>query len=106
MAWMSLLHHGLCFTHQLVVCTSTAVVLCIVSWRKATCWLQDGLEMEVDALLRRKYENAIRDISVVEREDLDLVRALRVLCCWAPERVYASCARVVCAVLRLLAATL
>ena len=30
--------------------------------------------MEVDALLRRKYENAIRDISIVEREDLDLVR--------------------------------
>ena len=35
--------------------------------------------MEVDALLRRKYENAIRDISIVEREDLDLVRALGVL---------------------------
>jgi hypothetical protein len=51
--------------------------------------------MEVDALLRRKYENAIRDISIVEREDLDLVRAHRVLCCWAPERAHASCARVV-----------
>jgi hypothetical protein len=42
---------------------------------------QDGLEMEVDALLRRKYENAIRDISIVEREDLDLVSALRVFQC-------------------------
>ncbi len=32
------------------------------------------MEQEVDALLRRKYETAIRDISIVEREDLDLVR--------------------------------
>lgn len=32
------------------------------------------MEQEVDALLRRKYETSIRDISIVEREDLDLVR--------------------------------
>ena len=36
---------------------------------------QDGLEMEVDALLRRKHESAIRDVSIVDREDLDLVRS-------------------------------
>lgn len=31
----------------------------------------------MDALLRRKYENAIREIAIVEREDLDLVRSSR-----------------------------
>jgi DNA polymerase epsilon subunit 1 len=55
-----------------------------------TSCLQDGLEMEVDALLRRKYENAIRDISIVEREDLDLVRALRVPSCQRPEPAHVS----------------
>lgn len=36
--------------------------------------LQDGQEHEVDALLRRKFENRFMDIEIVEREDLDLVR--------------------------------
>ena len=36
--------------------------------------VQNGQEHEVDAVLRRKFEGRIRDIEIVEREDLDLVR--------------------------------
>ena len=36
---------------------------------------QNGQEHEVDAVLRRKFEGRIRDIEIVEREDLDLVGA-------------------------------
>ena len=35
---------------------------------------QNGQEHEVDAVLRRKFEGRFRDIEIVEREDLDLVR--------------------------------
>ena len=35
---------------------------------------QDNMEREVDSYLRRKYETSIRDIEVVHKEDLDLVR--------------------------------
>lgn len=34
--------------------------------------VKDGLEMEVDSWLRRKLGNSLRDVEVVEREDLDL----------------------------------
>ncbi len=37
---------------------------------------QDDLEMEVESYLRRKFEGAIKEIDVVHREDLDLVRLL------------------------------
>ena len=33
---------------------------------------QGDMEREVDSYLRRKYENAFRDVEIVEREDLDL----------------------------------
>jgi len=36
--------------------------------------LQDDLEMEVDSWLRRKFEGVLREVEVVHREDLDLVR--------------------------------
>ncbi len=35
---------------------------------------QDNMEREVESYLRRKYETSIRDIEVVHKEDLDLVR--------------------------------
>lgn len=41
-----------------------------------SCCPQDGLEHEVDALLRRKFENRFKSIDIVNREDLDLVRPL------------------------------
>jgi hypothetical protein len=34
---------------------------------------QDDLEMEVDSYLRRKFEGALKDVEVVQKEDLDLV---------------------------------
>ena len=34
---------------------------------------QDDLEMEVDSWLRRKFEGALKEVEVVQREDLDLV---------------------------------
>lgn len=34
--------------------------------------VRDGLEMEVDAWLRRKYSSSLREVETVEREDLDL----------------------------------
>lgn len=34
--------------------------------------VKDDLEMEVDAWLRRKFARSLRDVEVVEREDLDL----------------------------------
>ena len=40
---------------------------------------QDNMEREVDSYLRRKYENSIRDIEVVHKEDLDLVRLISLL---------------------------
>jgi hypothetical protein len=36
--------------------------------------LQDGTERDVDSWLRRKFEGRLRDIEVVHKEDLDLVR--------------------------------
>lgn len=36
---------------------------------------QDDLEMEVDSWLRRKFEGSLKEVEVVHREDLDLVRA-------------------------------
>lgn len=35
--------------------------------------LQDKMEMDVDAYLRRLYESQIADIEIVDKEDLDLV---------------------------------
>jgi len=35
--------------------------------------LQEGSEREVDAWLRRKCEGRIKDITIVRKEDLDLV---------------------------------
>ncbi len=43
----------------------------------AVSLMQNGQEHEVDAVLRRKFEGRFRDIEIVEREDLDLVRAAR-----------------------------
>lgn len=34
---------------------------------------QDGTERDVDSWLRRKFEGRLRDIEVVQKEDLDLV---------------------------------
>lgn len=34
---------------------------------------QEGAERDVDSWLRRRFEGRLRDIEVVEREDLDLV---------------------------------
>ena len=39
---------------------------------------QDNMEREVDSYLRRKYETSIRDIEVVHKENLDLVRLISV----------------------------
>ncbi len=39
--------------------------------------VQDGQERDVDGWLRRKFEGRIKDVEVVEREDLDLVSAAR-----------------------------
>ena len=38
--------------------------------------MQDNMDREVDSYLRRKYESSIRDVEIVQREDLDLVRML------------------------------
>lgn len=35
--------------------------------------LQDEMEMDVEAYLRRRYEGQISDIEIVEKEDLDMV---------------------------------
>lgn len=35
--------------------------------------LQDKMELEVEAYLRRRYERQVADIEIVEKEDLDLV---------------------------------
>lgn len=35
--------------------------------------LQDKMEMDVEAYLRRRYESQIADIEIVDKEDLDLV---------------------------------
>lgn len=35
--------------------------------------LQDNMETDVEAYLRRRYENDIANIEIVEKEDLDLV---------------------------------
>lgn len=35
--------------------------------------LQDGMENDVEAYLRRWYENDIATVEIVEKEDLDLV---------------------------------
>lgn len=43
--------------------------------------MQEGVEMEVDSLLRRKYENNIKVIEVVHMEDLDLVSRQRCTAC-------------------------
>ncbi len=45
-----------------------------VSSLRCNCDVQNGQEHEVDAVLRRKFEGRFRDIEIVEREDLDLVR--------------------------------
>jgi hypothetical protein len=37
-------------------------------------WLQDDAERDVEVWLRRKFEGRIRQVEVVLREDLDLVR--------------------------------
>lgn len=77
---------GACTCMPLIWCSLAWFCLCFVDllYRGWPCskdltstalgMAQDGLEMEVDALLRRKYEGVIRDIEIVEREDLDLVR--------------------------------
>jgi hypothetical protein len=36
--------------------------------------VRPGSEADVDGLLRRRFEGSIRDIQIVEREDLDLAR--------------------------------
>ena len=36
--------------------------------------VRPGAERDVDAWLRRRFEARVRDVEVVEREDLDLVR--------------------------------
>jgi hypothetical protein len=38
--------------------------------------LQDKMELEVEAYLRRRYEGEISDVEIIEKEDLDLVCAL------------------------------
>jgi len=38
--------------------------------------MQDKMELEVEAYIRRRYEGEISDIEIVEKEDLDLVCAL------------------------------
>ena len=38
--------------------------------------VQDKMELEVEAYLRRRYEGEIADIEIIEKEDLDLVCAL------------------------------
>jgi hypothetical protein len=38
------------------------------------CCLQDDCERDVEVWLRRKFEGRIREVQVVMREDLDLVR--------------------------------
>lgn len=35
--------------------------------------LQDNMELEVEAYLRRRYETQVADIQIVHKEDLDLV---------------------------------
>lgn len=35
--------------------------------------LQDKMELEVEAYLRRRYERQITDVEIVDKEDLDLV---------------------------------
>ena len=37
--------------------------------------LQDKMELEVEAYLRRRYEGEISEIEIIEKEDLDLVCA-------------------------------
>lgn len=37
-----------------------------------TCQLQEGLHAEVDAYLRRRHGAIIREIELVQKEDLDL----------------------------------
>lgn len=41
---------------------------------------QRGLELEVDAYLRRRYEGVIAQIQIVQKEDLDLVGTSAPLC--------------------------
>lgn len=36
------------------------------------------MDREVDSYLRRKFESSIRDIEVVQKEDLDLVGAVQI----------------------------
>ena len=36
---------------------------------------QEQMEMDVEAYLRRRYENQIANIEIVAKEDLDLVRS-------------------------------
>lgn len=37
--------------------------------------MQPGVEREVDSYLRRKHETHIKNVEIVDKEDLDLVRA-------------------------------
>lgn len=38
--------------------------------------------MEVDSWVRRKFEGAVKEVEIVMREDLDLVRPALFSACW------------------------
>ena len=48
-------------------------MLNVCLYAKGAAVSQDNMGREVDAYLRRKYENSIRDIEIVHKEDLALV---------------------------------
>lgn len=63
-----------CSTLQ-ATCCITGLAPCSA----ALCAPQDDLEMAVDGWVRRKFEGSIKEVEVVEREDLDLVRQYRAM---------------------------
>jgi hypothetical protein len=51
--------------------------------------LQDKMELEVEAYIRRRYEGEISDVEIIEKEDLDLVYVL--LCVFNQIFCWTSC---------------
>lgn len=87
-------HHSCCWNYKLLLTATSALqsralcahtfvtksyagklsIITVVS-HQLCMGGQDNMEREVESYLRRKYEASIRDIEVVHKEDLDLVRA-------------------------------
>lgn len=62
---------SLCISSECFLNQSRSFVLDVN--KTAFAKLQEKMELEVEAYLRRRYERQVADIEIVEKEDLDLV---------------------------------